>query len=182
MEGFFEGDDRRFRCPGCGRLMDSSDLRPGERFKCAKCKKLMRLGPQLFDPRYRASWQTGRMVLLVACIGATIWCVTVGYGFGERTGQWIAGFGGSLVVWALALACIGLAARTTQNNGVLVGVAALMAGVSLFFLQRLGERLGYPVADWREFQFFDLWVPGLVAIGLVLLVGALIVQQRARSL
>ena len=182
MGAFFEADGSHLRCPGCDRVIDAAHLRPGERFKCAKCKKLMRLGPQVFDPGYAASWRTWRLVLIGACVAATVWCVTAGYGFGARTGQWTAGFGGALAVWAVTLGCIALAARTTQNNGVLVGVAATMAGVALFFIQRLGERVGDPeLREWRQFQYFDLWAPALIAIGVVVLVASLVVQSRFRS-
>jgi len=178
----FEAGGGRFRCPGCGRVMDSAGLRPGERLKCAKCKKLMRFGPHLFDPRTRADWQLLRTVLVVGCVAATVWCVTAGYGFGSRTGQWVTGFGGSLLVWLVAVGCIALAARTTQNNGVLVGVTAMMAGVSLFFIEHLGERVGYPVHAWREeFASYGLWVPGLLVGGSVAFVVSLVVQARVRS-
>lgn len=182
MDDFLDADRRHFRCPGCGRVINGGGLTPGERFKCAKCKKLMRLGPHLFDPRAREAWQLGRIVLLMACIAATVWCVTVGYGFGSRSGQWVAGFGGSLAVWLLAVGCIALAAHTMQNNGVLVGVTATMAGVSLLFIERLGEQVGYDVASWHEFTFYGLWVPGLVGGGLVVLAVSLAVQSRVRSL
>jgi len=181
VDDLFNAGGGTFRCPGCGRVMDGATLRPGERFKCAKCKKLMRFGPHLFQPDTRSDWQVARTVLLVACIAATVWCVTVGYGFGSRTGRWVAGFGGSLVVWLVAVGCIALAARTTQNNTVLVSVTAMMAGVSLFFIERLGEQVGYDVAAWREFESYDLWVPALVGGGLVGFVVALVLQARVRS-
>jgi hypothetical protein len=175
-------EERRIRCPGCGRVIDASDLRPGDRFKCTKCKKLMTFGPHLLQPDYAAHWRTLRVVLLMACIAATIWCVTVGWDFGMRTGHWGLGFGGALVVWLLAAGCIGLAAGTTQNNGVMVGVTGMMSGVALLFLDRLGRHVGYDVAAWRQFRFFDWWAPGLIAMGAVVLVGALAVQGRTRSL
>jgi phage FluMu protein Com len=175
-------DSPRFRCTGCGRVIDGGGLKPDERFKCAKCKKLMRFGPPLFDARTHETWQLGRIVLLMACIAATVWCVTVGYGFGAHTGKWVAGFGGSVLVWLVVVGCIALAARTTQNNGVLVGVTATLDGVSLLFIERLGEQVGYPVETWREFAYYDFWVPGLVACGLVVLAVSLVIQSRARSL
>ncbi|HPD17831.1 MAG TPA: hypothetical protein PLE19_23075 [Planctomycetota bacterium] len=181
MDPFFDMASHRFRCPGCGRVIDASELRPGERVKCAKCKKLMRYGPHLFDPRTRENWQTGRLVLLVACIAGTVWCVTVGYGFGSSKGSWVAGFGGSIVLWLITVGCIALAARTTQNNGILVGVTAMMAGVSLFFLERLGEQVGYDVAAWREFQFYEAWAPTLIIGGALAFGVALAMQGRARS-
>lgn len=177
-----EAESLRFHCIGCGRVIDGAGLRPGERFKCAKCKKLMTLGPSLFDPRTRENWQLARLVVLVSCIAATVWCVTIGYGFGARSGSWLVGFGGSIVVWLVAVGCIALAARTTQNNGVLVGVTALMAGVSLFFIERLGEEVGYDVAAWRQFQSYGYWVPGLIGCGLGVLAAALVVQARRRAL
>jgi len=177
------GDAGQFRCPGCGRVLPSGGLRAGERLMCAKCKKLMRFGPHLFDAKTRSDWQTARLVLVVACIAATLWCVTVGYGFGSRTGRWVAGFGGSLVVWLVAVGCIALAARTTQNNGVLVSVTAMMAGVALFFIEGLGEQVGYPVAAWREeFVAYDLWAPALIVGGMLGLVGSLVLQRRWRSI
>lgn len=186
MDAFFDTASGRFRCPGCGRVIDGSELREGQRFKCAKCKKLMRFGPHLFAANTRSDWQMWRMVLLVACVAATVWCVTVGYGFASQSGRWVAGFGGSIVVWLVAVGCIALAARTTQNNGVLLGVTATMSGVSLFFIERLGEQLGpevaADVAGWREFQFHDYWVPTLVLGGLVAFAVSLVVQGRLRSL
>ncbi len=185
MDDLFNSDSGgQFRCPGCGRVMPSAGLRAGERFKCAKCKKLMRFGPRLFDANARGDWQTARLVLLVACIAATLWCVTVGYGFGSRTGRWVAGFGGSLVVWLVAVGCIALAASTTQNNGVLVSVTGMMAGVALFFIERLGEQVGdRAVAAWREeFAAYDLWAPALIVGGLLGLAGSLVLQSRWRSI
>ncbi len=177
----FGGERVLARCPGCGRAIDVSSLQPGERFKCAKCKKLLRLGPQLFDPRYRAQWQLGRVVLLVGCIGATVWCVTTGYSFGAHTGQWWMGFGGALVVWAMMAGCVALAAATTQNNGVLVGVAALMNGAALFFMERLGQRLGYDTRPWHQYRFFPLWAPSLMLVGILVLSAALVIQRLHRS-
>lgn len=183
MQSFFEAPSSRFHCPGCGRVIDGAELQPGEQFKCAKCKKLMTFGPHLFDPRYGARWQTGRAVLLMACIGSTVWCVTLGYGMGERTHRWVAAFGGSLAVWALVVGCIVLAARTVQSNGVLVGVTATMAGVALFFIQRLGERLRYyEVSGWQQLEFYPLWAPALIGVGLAVFVASLVVQARRRSL
>jgi hypothetical protein len=165
--------------------MDGTGLRAGERFKCAKCKKLMRFGPHLFDPATRSNWQMGRMVLVVACIAATVPYVTVGYSIGSQQGgaAWVAGFGGSLLVWLVAVGCIALAAWTTQSNGVLIGVTATMAGVALFFIERLAEKVDSNVVEgWRrEFQFYDLWKPGLIVGGLALLVVSLVIQARARS-
>lgn len=182
MEGFLAVEEQRFRCPACNRVIDATDLRPGERFKCSKCKKLMAFGPRLFDAGYAGAWRTLRVVLLVGCIATTVWCVTVGYDFGLRTGQWAWGFGGAAGVWLLAAGCISLAARTTQNNGVLVGVTGVMLGLSLFFIERLGRHVGYDVAAWRQFRFFEWWAPGLIGIGALVLAGALVVQGRARSL
>jgi len=170
------------RCPGCGRAIDVSTLQAGDRFKCAKCKKLLRLGPELFDPRYHTYWQTARAVLIMACIGATVWCVTIGYSFGAHTGRWVPGFGGALAVWAVMVGCVALAAATTQNNGVLVGVTALMNGAALFFMERLGHRLGYDTRPWHQYRFFPLWAPSLLVVGLLLLGTALVVQKLHRSL
>ncbi len=189
MDAFFDAASGRFRCPGCGRLMDATALRPGERFKCAKCKKLMTFGQRLFDPSTRSSWQLTRTVLLVACVAATLWCVTVGYDFASRSGRWFMGFGGSLVVWLIAVGCIALAARASQNNGVLVGVTATMAGVALFFIERLGEEVdpatpGHAgaLAEWRAaFPSLDWWAPALIVGGAVMLAVALVLQKRARS-
>lgn len=183
MDAFFDAASGRFRCPGCGRLIDGTGLRPGERFKCAKCKKLMAFGTHLFDPQTRSSWQMLRTVVLVACVAATIWCVTVGYGFASRSGRWVTGFGGALVVWLIAVGCIALAARATQNIGVLVGVTATMAGVALFFVERLGEEVDpQTVAEWRaSFQLYDWWAPALIVGGVAALVAALVLQRRARS-
>jgi len=176
-----ESAEGRFRCPGCGRVIDGSDLRPGQLVKCTKCKKLMRFGPQLFDPATRSAWRTVRLVLVVACVAATVWCVTTGYAFGSRTGRWVAGLGGSLVVWLIAVGCIALAARASQNNGVLVGVTAMMAGVSLFFIERLGDQVApAEVAAWRQYQFYGAWVPLLLAGGAAVFLGALVVQARAK--
>jgi len=179
---FLPDEDHRIRCPGCNRVIDVSALRPGERFKCAKCRKFLSLGPHLRDPAYAANWRTVRVVLLVGCMAATVWCVTLGYDFGLRTGSWTLGFGGAVAVWLLAAGCIGLAARTTQNNGVMVGVTALMAGLALFFLERLGSHVGYDVAAWRRFRFFAWWAPGLMVIGLGVVAAALAIQARLRSL
>jgi len=163
-------------------MIDGSDLRPGDRFKCAKCKKLMKFGPKLFDERYASSWRMWRVVLLVGCIGATVWVVTLGYDFGRQTQRWTRGFGGALLMWLVVVGCIALAARTMQNNGVLVGVTAMMAGVSLFFLERLGRHVGYEeLAEWRRFRFFGWWVPLLIVAGLTVLVASLVVQGRCRS-
>ncbi len=181
MESVLDALSGRFRCPGCGRMIDASGLKQGERIKCQKCKKLMRFGPHLFAPEARSDWQLVRTVLVVACVAATMWCVTVGYSFGSRTGAWVTGFGGAIVVWLVAVGCIALAAATTQSNGVLIGATAMMAGVSLFFIERLGEQVGYDVAAWHEYASYDLWTPGLAVAGLVTLAASLFVQARART-
>lgn len=171
------------RCPGCGRMIDASGLRPGDRFKCAKCKKLMTHGPHLSDPQHAASWRAYRTGVLLVLVAGTIWCVTVGYEFGTQTGRWTLGFGGPLGVWLLVVGCLALAARTTQNTSVLVGVTAAMSGLALFFVERLGQHVGYDVAAWHQrFRAFHLWAPGLIAIGLVVLTAGLFVQGRRRSL
>ena len=182
MQNLVAPEETRIRCPGCGRVIDASDLRPGDRIKCTKCKKLMTYGPHLFDPDHASNWRTLRVVLLMVCIAATVWCVTLGWDFGMRTRHWGLGFGGAMVVWLVVAGCIGLASQTTQNNGVLVGVTAVMAGVALIFLERLGRHVGYDVGSWTRYRFFDWWAPGLIAIGLAVLVSALIVQGRTRSL
>jgi len=182
LHEFLETESARFPCPGCGRMIDGSELRVDERFKCAKCKKMLRFGPRLFDPLYARAWQAGRSVLVVGCMGALVWCGTLGYGFGARTGRWAEGLGGGMAVWAVAAGCIALAARTTQNNGVVVGVAAMMAGAALFFIERLGRELGYDVAAWSRFRFHAWWVPGLVAVGAAVLAASLVLQVRRRSL
>ncbi len=183
MDAFFDAASGRFRCPGCGRLIDGSGLRPAERFKCAKCKKLMSFGQHLFDPATRSSWQLLRTVVLVACVAATLWCATAGYGFASRSGRWLLGFGGALAVWLIAVGCIALAARATQNNGVLVGATATMSGVALFFIRRLGEEVDPATADdWRKLlPGLDWWAPALIVGGAALLVAALVIQRRARS-
>ena len=182
MASFFEAASGQFRCPGCDRVIDISALPAGARFKCAKCKKLLKVGPHLYDPRYKSNWRMGRTVLLVACIAATVWCVTLGYSFGSQTGQWMAGFGGAMVVWSVAVGCIALAAVTTQNNGVLVGVSAVMAGVALFFIQRLGQKVGYDMSAWEQYRYYEAWAPGLIGVGAALLVAAFVVHTLHRSL
>jgi hypothetical protein len=163
-------------------VIDATTLRPGDRFKCAKCKKLMTFGPHLFTPQYADAWRTTRTAALLLLIATTVWCVTVGYDFGSRSGHWGLSLGGSLAVWLLAVGCIVLAASTTQNLGVLVGVGAAMNGLALFFIERLGRHVGYNVAAWRErFRAFELWAPGLLAVGFVILTASLIIQARRRS-
>lgn len=181
MATAFDSAGGHFRCPGCGRVIEASGLKAGQRIKCARCKKLMRFGPHLFAAETRADWQLLRTILLVACIAATLWCLTIGYAFGARTGAWVGGFGGAIAVWLVAAGCIALAARTAQNNGILAGVTATMVGVSLFFMERLGERVGYDVAAWREFASYELWAPSLVLGGLAVFAASLIIQTRARA-
>jgi hypothetical protein len=181
LEDLFGIRQRPLRCPGCDRVLDASGVGPGERFKCAKCKKLMRYGPHLFDPGTRRTWQGVRVVLLVGCIGTTVWIVTLGYDFGMKHGRWGMGFGAALAVWLVVAGCIGLAARTTQNNGVLAGVTITMSGVALLFMERLARHVGYNVGAWRRLRFFELWAPGLIVIGAAVLAVALVVQSRCRS-
>ena len=171
-----------FRCPGCGRVINASGLRPGERFKCAKCKLLMSFGPHLFRPRYAVWCQTLRLVVLFTCLAATVWCVTLGVAFGQRTKLWAASVGGAAMVWILVAACIGLAAKTTRNYFVVAGVTSIMAGVALYFIERLGHHVGYPVMEWRRYRNYHLWVPSLIVFGLLVLAAALVVQKRRRSL
>jgi hypothetical protein len=164
-------------------VIDASTLRRGHRFKCAKCKKLLTFGPALLDPQCAATWRTLRTAVLLLLIAATIWCVTIGYDFGLRTRQWTVGFGGALLLWLIVAGCIVLAAKTTQNLGVPVGVTAAMCGIALFFLERLGTHVGYDVQAWHErSRAFHLWAPGLVALGFVVLAASLLVQARRRSL
>ena len=174
--------DRRFRCPGCGRVIDGAGLRPGETFKCAKCKKLLRFGPHLWDPRYAGQWQQARLVLLLGCIAVTAWCVMTGYAMGARTRNWLFGFGGPLVVWMVAAGCIALAAMTTQNSGVLVGVALVMSAVMLAFVQRLAPSIGYDLSSWQRLRGYRWWVPLLIVAGGAVLGASLWVQARRRPL
>lgn len=176
------GIERRFRCPGCGRVIDAGDLRPGEPFKCAKCKKLLRFGPELWDPAAAQHWQALRLVVVLACIAATAWCVMTGYRMGRETGNWLVGFGGPLVVWMVAAGCIALAALTSQNNGVLVGVLGVMSAVMLLFVQRLAVFVGYDTSGWARWRGHRWWAPFLLLAGAVVLVVSLLVQSRRRSL
>jgi len=176
------GDERRFRCPGCDRVIDATGLAPNEPFKCAKCKKLLRFGPHLWDPAVAARWKALRTVVLLGCVAATVWCVMVGYEFGARTGQWAVGFGGALGAWVVAALSIALAALTAQNNGVVVGVTAVMAGVLLVFVERLGRYVGYDMAAWERYRFREWWLPVLLVVGGATLVASLVVQARRRSL
>ena len=158
------GLERRFRCPGCGRVIDAGNLRAGEPFKCAKCKKLLRLGPHLWDPRTAQQCQTLRLVTVLGCVAVTTWCVMTGYEMGRATGNWLVGFGGPLAVWMVAAGCLALAALTSQNNGVLVGVAGLMSAMMLVFVQRLAASVGYDLSGWARYRFYRWWVPLLLAV------------------
>ncbi len=181
MDSAFAREDLT-RCPGCGRVLDTSALQPGERFKCAKCKKLLTCGRHLASPQYAASWQATRTGLLLVLVATTVWCVTVGYDFGARTGQWALGFGGPLLLWFIVIGCVVLASRTTQNPVVLVGVVAGMNGLALFFVERVGRHVGYDVGRWHErFRGFRLWAPALIVLGVVVLAAGLLVQARRRS-
>ena len=175
------GEERPFRCPGCERVIDASGLREGERFKCARCKKLLTFGPQLWDSRAAAQWRALRLVVLLGCVASTLWCVMVGYEMGARTERWAVGFGGALAVWMVAVGCVALAALTTQNNGVVAGVTAIMSGVMLFFVQRLGRYVRYDVAAWEQFRFYRWWVPVLLVVGAGVLAASLVAQGRRRS-
>jgi uncharacterized paraquat-inducible protein A len=174
-------EERQFRCPGCERVLDGSSLRPGEPFKCARCKKLLTFGPHLWDSRAAARWRALRLVVLLACVASTVWCLMVGYEMGARTEQWVAGFGGALAVWMVSAGCVALAALTTQNNGVVVGVTAIMSGVMLFFVQRLGRYVHYDLGAWEQFRFHRWWVPVLLVVGAGVLAASLVMQGRRRS-
>lgn len=143
----------------------------------------MAFGPHLFDPQYQASWRTTRTTVQFILVASTIWCVTVGHELGSATGHWVLGFGAPFVMWLVVVGCILLAGRTTQNLGVLVGVTGVMDGLALFFLERVGRHVGYPVRLWHaRLRFFRLWSPGLVLVGFVVLVVALVLQSRRRAL
>ena len=176
------GDERRFRCPGCDRVIDGSGLAAGEPFKCAKCKKLLRFGPHLWDAAAAARWRAVRVAVLLGCMAATVWCVMTGYELGARTGQWAVGFGGALGAWVVAALCIALAALTAQNNGVVVGVTGVMSAVLLVFVERLGRHVGYDVAAWERYRFYQWWLPVLLVVGGAVLAASLVVQARRRSL
>ncbi|MFP4057089.1 MAG: hypothetical protein ACLF0G_09500 [Candidatus Brocadiia bacterium] len=180
MNGVFDPGGCRFHCPGCGRVLDGSGLRAGERFKCGKCKKLMRFGPHLLSPDYAEQWRTLRTVLLVGCVAATVWVVAAGYELGYHTERWARGFGGALLMWFVVAGCIGLAARTTQNNGVLVGVTALMSGLALLFVARLSRHVGYNgESGWS--RSFAALSPVVATVGAAVLVASLVIQARTQS-
>lgn len=173
--------ERRFRCPACGRVIDGAGLASDEAFKCAKCKKMLRFGAHLWDPQYVQQCQVTRLVVLLGCIALTSWCVMTGYEMGLRTANWLVGFGGALAVWLIAAGCIALAARTTQNAGVLVGVLCVMSGLMLLVVQRLAAAVGYNLSSWQRFRLYPYWVPLLLAAGVVVLAASLWVQAKRRS-
>ncbi len=174
--------ERRFRCPGCGRVIDGAGLKPGEPFKCAKCKKLLRFGPELWDPRTAEQWQMIRMIVILACVAVTAWCVMAGYEMGRASGNWLVGLGGPLLVWMIAAGCLALAAMTSQNNGILIGVVGVMSAVMLIFVQRVARTLRYDLSGWARYPLYRWWVPLLLVAGLAVLAGSLVAQSRRRSL
>jgi hypothetical protein len=163
-------------------VIDAADLRPGDPFKCAKCKKLMNFGPHLWDPQTAQQWQMLRMITILACVAVTTWCLMTGYEMGRETGNWAVGFGGPLLVWFIAVGCLALAAMTSQNNGVPIGVVAVMSAMMLVFVQRLAGVVGYDLSGWRRYRLHSLWVPLLLVGGAAVLVVTLVRQVRRRSL
>lgn len=176
------GLERRFQCPGCGRTIDAAGLGPDEPFKCAKCKKFLRFGAHLWDPQYVQQCEWLRLALVLTCVALTSWCVMTGYAMGAKTANWLVGFGGALVVWLVAAGCLALAAMTTQNGGVLVGVLCLMSGLMLLVVQRLAAAVGYDLSGWQRFRLYRYWVPMLLIAGIIVLGASLWVQGKRRSL